>query len=328
MDIQDEQGTGIMKVMVTGGAGMVGKNFLEHPLVSKLEIFAPDIPELNLFDYPAVKAYIEKLKPDIIVHAAGRVGGIQANMKAPVAFLLENLDMGRNLVWAARNCGVKKLINLGSSCMYPRNAPNPLKEDMLMKGELEPTNEGYALAKITVSRLCSYISRENPDYRYKTLIPCNLYGRWDKFSPEHSHMIPAVIRKIHQARAAGETNVVIWGDGTARREFMYAADIADCLAKAMFDFETLPEVMNVGLGTDFSIDDYYKAVAEAVGYAENFSHDESKPAGMSRKLVDITRQTAWGWKPKTSLKDGIALTYKFYLSNEDISQPGQAGSKQ
>jgi GDP-L-fucose synthase len=300
------------KVMLTGGSGMVGHNILEHPAASKLEFFAPDIPELNLFDYEAVKSYILKIKPDIIIHAAGRVGGIQANMKEPVAFLLENLDMGRNLVWAARNCGVKKLINLGSSCMYPRNAQNPLKEEMILNGELEPTNEGYALAKSVVSRLCAYISRENQDYRYKTLVPCNLYGRWDKFSLEHSHMIPAVIRKIHLAKLNGEKTVEIWGGGSARREFMYAGDIADCIHKAITDFESLPELMNVGLGHDHSIDDYYRTVAEVVGYAGGFTHDVSKPAGMARKLVDVSRQTAWGWRPKTALKDGLARTYEFF----------------
>jgi len=144
---------------------MVGKNILEHPAASKCEFFAPDISELDLFNFEAVTAYIAKVKPNIVIHAAGRVGGIQANMAQPVAFLLENLDMGRNLVWAARQCGVKKLINLGSSCMYPRNFSDPLKEEMVLKGELEPTNEGYAIAKVAVSRLCSYISRETPEFQ-------------------------------------------------------------------------------------------------------------------------------------------------------------------
>ena len=294
---------------------MVGHNVLEHPAASKFEIFAPGSRELNLFDYEAVRAYIAKVRPDFIIHAAGRVGGIQANMKAPVAFLLENLDMGRNLVWAARNCGVKRLINLGSSCMYPRNAPNPLKEEMILQGELEPTNEGYALAKTVVSRLAAYISRENPEFSYKTLIPCNLYGRWDKFAPEHSHMIPAVIRKLHLAKVNGDKTVEIWGGGTARREFLYAGDIADCIHRAIAEFDTLPDVMNVGLGRDYTINEYYEVVAETVGYKGGFPHDLSKPAGMAQKLVEISRQTAWGWKPKTALKDGIAKTYEFFLKH-------------
>jgi GDP-L-fucose synthase len=310
-----------MKLMLTGGSGMVGRNVLEHPSIAKFEVFAPDIPELDLFDYAAVKAYIAKVKPDMIVHAAGRVGGIQANIKAPVAFLLENLDMGRNLVWAAKNCGVTKIINLGSSCMYPRNAANPLKEETLLQGELEPTNEGYALAKIAVSRLCSYISKETPEFRYKTLIPCNLYGRWDKFSPEHSHMLPAVIRKLHMAKLNGEKTVEIWGDGAARREFMYAGDIADCICRAAANFDSLPEIMNAGTGGDCSINEFYQVVSEVVGYKGAFTHDLTKPAGMARKLLDISRQTAWGWKPAHTLEAGIKKTYEFFLRHAGADHP-------
>lgn len=304
-----------MKIFLTGGSGMVGRNIMEHPAAKNYEFFAPDIPDLDLFNFAAVTAYIEKVKPDFIIHAAGRVGGIHANMANPVAFLLENLDMGRNLVWAARQCGVKKLVNLGSSCMYPRNAPNPLKEEMVLQGELEPTNEGYALAKTVVSRLCSYINRETPEFAYKTIVPCNLYGRWDKFSPEHSHMIPAVIRKLHLARVNGLKTIDIWGDGTARREFMYAGDIADCIHRAVTHFDTLPELMNAGLGGDHSINDYYRAVADVVGYKGDFTHDLTKPAGMARKLVDTSRMEAWGWKPPTPLKDGIAAAYEFFKTN-------------
>lgn len=303
------------KIFLTGGSGMVGHNIMEHPAAKNYEFFAPDIPDLDLFNFSAVKAYIEKVKPDFIIHAAGRVGGIHANMANPVAFLLENLDMGRNLVWAARQCGVKKLINLGSSCMYPRNAPNPLKEEMVLQGELEPTNEGYALAKTVVSRLCVYINRETPEFAYKTIVPCNLYGRWDKFDPVHSHMIPAVIRKLHLARVNGLKTIDIWGDGTARREFMYAGDIADCIHRAITHFDTLPELMNAGLGGDHSINDYYRAVADVVGYTGDFTHDLTKPAGMARKLVDTSRMQAWGWKPPTPLKDGIAKAYEFFLKH-------------
>jgi len=304
-----------MRIFLTGGSGMVGRNILEHASAKRHEFFAPDMQELTLFDFGAVRAAIEGFCPEMIIHAAGRVGGIQANMTNPVAFLLENLDLGRNLVWAARQCGVKHLINLGSSCMYPRNAPNPLKEEMVLQGELEPTNEGYALAKIVVSRLCSYISRENPEYRYKTLIPCNLYGRWDKFSPEHSHMIPAVIRKLHMAVTSGQKTSDIWGDGNARREFMYAGDLADCIHRAVDEFVSLPDLMNVGVGRDYSVNDYYGAVAEVVGFSGEFSHDLAKPAGMARKLVDISRQEAWGWRPKTALKDGISAAYEFFKAN-------------
>lgn len=302
-----------MRILITGASGMVGRNFVEHPKCSSFALLTPSSSELNLLDYQAAEQYISKHKPDIIIHAAGRVGGIQANIKEPVRFLLENLDMGRNIVWAARQAGVKKLINLGSSCMYPRNATNPLKEESLLQGELEPTNEGYALAKITVSRLCIYINQENPEFQYKTILPCNLYGRFDKFDPAHSHLIPAVIHKIHQAKVNNEQEVVIWGDGQARREFMYAGDLADCLVHGVKKFEQMPQVMNAGIGFDYSVNEYYQTVAEVVGYKGTFTYDLTKPVGMKQKVVDVSKLNSWGWKAKTSLHDGLAKTYDFYL---------------
>ena len=160
--------------------------------------------------------------------------------------------MGRNIVWAAHNAKVKRFLNLGSSCMYPHNAVNPLREEMILQGELEPTNEGYALAKIAVNRLCEYISKEHPEHQYKTLVPCNLYRPHNKFSPEHSHLIPSIIHKLHLAKVSGRDTVDIWSDGTARREFMYAGDMADCMAEAVKPFDTLPSTMNVGITYDYN----------------------------------------------------------------------------
>lgn len=292
---------------------MVGKNVLEHPAIKSYEMVTPLRKELNLLDYAAVERFIREHKPDMVIHAAGTVGGIQANMKEPVRFLMDNLDMGRNIVWASRQIGIRKLINLGSSCMYPRNALNPLPEDAILQGELEPTNEGYALAKITIARLCQYISRENPDYQYKTLIPCNLYGRWDRFDLFSGHMIPAVIMKIHEAKERDYNHVEMWGDGTARREFMFAGDFADSLVHAIHHFDSMPSIMNVGTGRDFSIDEYYRAIASAIGYKGSFTHDLSKPVGMKQKMVKIDLLNAWGWRARTSLKEGLTATYQFYL---------------
>ena len=182
-----------MRILLTGGGGMVGRNLLEHPSISSFEVIAPSSNELDLLDFKTVQNYLCKHEPDMVIHAAGKVGGIQANMREPVSFLMDNLDMGRNIVWAAHQAGVKQLINLGSSCMYPRNHQEPFVEDMVLKGELEPTNEGYALAKVVVTRLCEYIMREDSRYQYKTLIPFNLYGRYDKFDPSNSHLIPAIL---------------------------------------------------------------------------------------------------------------------------------------
>lgn len=292
---------------------MVGRNVLEHSEIGEFEILAPRSNELDLRDFNAVTSYLNKHRPDMVIHAAGKVGGIQANMREPVSFLMDNLDMGRNIVWAAHEAGITRLINLGSSCMYPRNHSEPLREEMVLKGELEPTNEGYALAKVVTARLCEYIMREDASYQYKTLIPCNIYGRHDKFNPAHSHLVPAIIHKVHLAKQSGKGSVEIWGDGTARREFMYAGDLADAVVHAIKKFDTLPNYMNVGLGHDYTIDEYYQAAANVMGYTGGFVHDVSKPVGMARKLVSVERQQAWGWTARHELSDGIEKTYSYYL---------------
>jgi GDP-L-fucose synthase len=301
------------RLLLTGGGGMVGRNLLEHPAIGEFEVLAPRSAELDLCNFNEVQAYLRAHQPDMVIHAAGKVGGIQANMREPVGFLLENLDMGRNIVWASRQAGVKQLLNLGSSCMYPRNHNEPLKEELVLKGELEPTNEGYALAKVVTARLCEYIMREDASYQYKTLIPCNLYGRHDKFDPAHSHLIPAIIHKVHQAKQNGQESVEIWGDGTARREFMYSGDLADALVRAIKEFEVLPAMMNIGLGHDYTINEYYQAAADVMGYTGTFVHDLSKPVGMARKLVSVERQLAWGWRAQNELRSGIEKTYDYYL---------------
>lgn len=301
------------RILLTGSGGMVGRNLLEHPNIGEFEVLAPRSSKLDLRDFGAVQAYLEKHQPDMVVHAAGKVGGIQANIREPVGFLLNNLDMGRNIVWAAHQAGIKRLINLGSSCMYPRNHSEPLREDMVLNGELEPTNEGYALAKVVTARLCEYIMREDASYQYKTLIPCNIYGRHDKFEPAHSHLVPAIIHKIHQAKQSGQETVEIWGDGTARREFMYAGDLADAVLRAITNFDALPAYMNVGVGHDYTINEYHQAAAAVMGYTGSFVHDLSKPVGMARKLVSVERQQAWGWSARHELRDGIEKTYSYYL---------------
>jgi GDP-L-fucose synthase len=304
-----------MKILLTGANGMVGKNILESPLSSQFDFIFPSSSELNLLDKEEVSRFLKKHSPDMVIHAAGIVGGIQANIASPVRFLVDNMQMGLNILTEARDAGVQRFMNMSSSCMYPRNAPNPLSENLILKGELEPTNEGYALAKIASTRLCEYINREDEEFFYKTVIPCNLYGRYDKFDPNHSHMIPAVIRKIAEAREQGKEVIDIWGDGLARREFMYAGDLADFVFYAISKFEEMPQNINVGLGHDYTINEYYQAIADVIGFEGQFEHDLSKPVGMRQKLIDDSKLQEFGWHYKTELSDGIRKTYQFYLES-------------
>lgn len=301
-----------IKILITGSTGMVGRNILENKDISKFDLLIPNSKELNLLNYDAVDQYIKKNKPDFIIHTAGKVGGIQANIAHPVSFLVENLDMGRNIIMAAKNNEVKNLINLSSSCMYPREAKNPLSEDLILKGELEPTNEGYAIAKVMSTRLCEYINKEDERFKYKTIIPCNLYGRYDKFESKHSHMLPAVIKKIHEAKINNLNQIDIWGDGKARREFMYAGDLADFIIYAIQNFSKMPQNINVGLGHDYTINEYYQIIADVIGYEGEFIHDLTKPVGMKQKLIDDTKLKEFGWNYKTSLVKGIEITYEYY----------------
>jgi GDP-L-fucose synthase len=306
-----------MKILLTGSRGMVGSNISKHPHAQNHEILVPTSSELNLLDSENVQIYINTNRPDMVIHAAGIVGGIQANMAEPVRFLVDNMQMGLNILMASKIHKVKQFMNLSSSCMYPRDAQNPLSEDFILKGELEPTNEGYAIAKVTSTRLCEYINRENKSFLYKTVIPCNLYGKYDKFDSKHSHMIPAVIRKINNAKNNILNSIDIWGDGLSRREFMYAADFADFVYYAIDNFEVMPQNINVGLGHDYTINEYYQKIADVVGYQGKFTHDLSRPTGIQQKLIDDTRLKEFGWQYQTTLEQGIQKTYEYFLNEVD-----------
>jgi GDP-L-fucose synthase len=303
-----------MKVFLTGSRGMVGKNILNHDYASNYEILSPTRRELNLLDAQSVQDYIVANKPDMVIHAAGVVGVIQANMEKPVKFLVDNMLMGMNVLMASKAYGVKMFLNLSSSCMYPRDAQNPLSEDLILSGKLEPTNEGYAIAKVASTLLCEYINREDESFLYKTVIPCNLFGKYDNFEPRHSHMIPAVIKKIDDAKNQSKDSVDIWGDGSAKREFMYAGDFADFVYYAIDNFEKMPQNINVGLGYDYTIDEYYEIIAKAVSYKGSFTHNLSMPTGMQQKLIDNTKLKDFGWQHQTSLEQGIQKTYDYFLS--------------
>lgn len=302
-------------LLITGAGGMVGQNLLHHPGIKDWQVLAPSSRELDLRDKAAVSAYLTQHRPDAVVHAAGVVGGIQANMAEPVRFLAANAEIGINVVLGCLDAGVRTLLNLASSCMYPKALGNGLSEDKILTGPLEPTNEGYALAKIVTMRMCEFAMRENPALAYKTLIPCNLYGKWDKFDPKHSHLVPAIIHKVHTAMESGAPEIEIWGDGTARREFMYAGDLADAIIRALADPSALPDTLNIGPGHDYTINEYYDIVARVIGWRGDFTHDLTRPVGMKQKLLDVTRQTEWGWVPATSIETGIKATYDFYLKD-------------
>lgn len=304
-----------MKIFLSGGNGMVGRNIRSLAQTSGHIIDSPSRHELDLLDAQALEYYLIQSAPDMVIHAAGLVGGIQANIAAPYDFCFQNLKIGMNLIQASYNAGITQLLNMGSSCMYPRSAPNPLNESALLTGELEPTNEGYAVAKIAVAKLAYYLSRQY-GVAYKTIIPCNLYGMWDKFDVKNSHMIPSVIRKIHEAKEQGQKCVELWGDGTARREFLFAEDLVDFIFFALERFDLLPNQMNVGLGFDYSINEYYSVIRDVLAYEGDFKHDLTKPTGMKQKLVDVSIQNGLGWHPKTDLKTGIERTYQFFLTGD------------
>jgi GDP-L-fucose synthase len=298
------------KIYITGGSGLVGKNLIEALDAASLKYVAPTSREVDLLDDHALLKSLKFHRPDLVIHCAGIVGGIAANMAEPYLFCDQNTRMGLNLVRAAKDAGVERLLNLGSSCMYPAQAENPLTESAILSGYLEPTNEGYALAKIVTSKLCEYVSQQ-AGVQYKTIIPCNIYGRHDQFDPFRSHMIPSAILKTHKALMDDRSTVEIWGDGLSRREFMYAGDLADFIVFAIKSFSELPTLLNVGLGVDYSINEYYAVIAEVVGFKGEFVHDLSKPTGMKQKVVDISAQRALGWRPTTELARGIQETYDF-----------------
>lgn len=303
-----------MKILLTGSNGMVGKNIIEQNLDDSLTFLTPSKKELNLNNYNLVCDYIKKNKPSFIVHAAGVVGGIIFNMNNQAYSLTENMNIGLNIVNAAKNNNVKNFINISSSCIYPRNLNKPIHESELLSGYLEPTNEGYAIAKIAMLKLCNFISHDK-SLNYKTVIPCNLFGKYDHFDENNSHLIPSLIKRIHEAKTSNIDSIKMWGDGSARREFMYASDFGNFIQYAIKNFSMMPLNLNVGLGYDYSIQDYYEKVAEVINYSGKFIKDNSMPVGMKNKLIDSKELKKFGWTAKTDLTSGILQTFNYYKKN-------------
>lgn len=270
--------------------------------------------ELDLLDQGAVLRFFETERPEYVFMAAAKVGGIQANNSQPAPFIYENLQLQNNIIHSAWKAGVKKLLNLGSSCIYPKMAPQPLQEEYLLTGPLEPTNESYAIAKIAGLKLCQAYRRQY-GVDFISAMPTNLYGPNDNFDLNNSHVLPALIRKFHEAGLSGEKEVVCWGSGSPRREFLYSDDLARACVFLMKNYSE--EIfINVGTGTDVTIAELANMVKEAVGFQGEIVWDKSKPDGTPRKLMDVSRLTAMGWKPQVDLPTGIRLAFQAFLQNQ------------
>lgn len=282
------------------------------------ELVAPSRSELDLLDAPATCAYLARTRPDVVVHTAGRVGGIAENVADPTGFLLQNTLINTHVIGGALESGVPRLLNLGSSCMFPRDFRQPLVEDDLLKGELEPTNEGYALAKIMAERLCRYAAVQH-DRCFRTLVPSNLYGPHDHFELGRAHLVAAAVAKVVRAVDEGQSVVEVWGHGTARREFTYVEDLAAWVVDVLPRMEELPLMVNVGEGTDHSVREYYEVVADVVGFTGELAFDTTRPAGMKQKLMDSSVARRHGWEPRTELYDGIRRTVAWYRAQRSAT---------
>ena len=302
------------KIFVAGHRGMVGSALiraLEAAGFSKL--LKRDRSELDLGDSAAVSKFFAKEKPEVVIFAAAKVGGIKANNDQPVEFLLENLRVQNSVIAAAHENGARKLLFLGSSCIYPKLAPQPIPESALLSGPLEPTNEAYAIAKIAGVKLCQAFSREY-GANFVSAMPTNLYGPNDNFDLETSHVLAALLRKAYEAKKSSARELVVWGTGTPRREFLHADDCASACLFLLEKYDS-PEIVNVGWGEDISIRELAELVCEVVGFDGELSWDKTKPDGTPRKLLDVSKLRGLGWTPTIPLRDGIAQAYDWFLKN-------------
>jgi GDP-L-fucose synthase len=302
------------KVLITGGGGMVGGNIAERARKCGWQVFTPSSADLDLRDASLTLRYLKDQEIESIIHCAARVGGIAANIAAPADFILNNLQIDSSIISSARKLKVQKFIYFGSSCMYPRDISQPMGEEKIMSAPLEPTNEGYALAKIAGAKSVESVAKQD-SLDWKVLIPSNLYGPRDNFDEFTSHLIPAVIGKIAKAKKDNSSDIEIWGDGQARREFTYVGDVADFIVKNFGSIKGWPGIMNIGFGADHSIDDYYNAIGKELDFNGTFTHNLEKPVGMKQKLMDSTVAKRYGWNPQTDLQTGIAKTVTWYLES-------------
>jgi GDP-L-fucose synthase len=302
------------KIYVAGHRGMVGSAIVRHLRAAGYEnVVTRTRQELDLLDQAAVRAFYAAERPDYVIIAAAKVGGIMANKEHQADFLYENLQIQNNIIWGAHELKVKKLMFLGSSCIYPRAAAQPMKEEYFLTGPFEPTNEGYAVAKSAGMKLCEKLHEQYGD-RYITCMPTNLYGENDNFDLQSSHVFPALIRRFHEAKLSGAPSVTMWGTGAARREFLYVGDLAEAVVHLMNRYDGR-QFLNVGTGEDISIAELAAKIKTLVGYEGEIIYDTSKPDGMPRKLLDVSRIHEAGWHHRTSLDEGLRIAYDWFRSN-------------
>ena len=301
-------------IFIAGHSGLAGSAIL-RALQSRgySRLIVRKHQELELTDARAVKDFFQQERPESVFLAAAKVGGIQANNTLPAEFLRENLLIQTHVLHEAWQAGVKKLLFLGSSCIYPKLAPQPIPESALLTGELEPTNDAYALAKIAGIQLCKAY-RKQYGANFIAVMPTNLYGPQDNFHPEHSHVLPALLRRFHEAQRDGLQEVTVWGSGTPKREFLHSDDLASACLFLMEHYDS-PEIINIGWGQDCTIRELAEMIAKTVGYTGKLKWDDSRPDGTPRKVLDNRKLTALGWEPKISLQEGLRLTYQWYLKN-------------
>ncbi len=302
------------KIYVAGHRGMVGSAIVRELRRAGYDnLVLKTHAELDLLEQNKVKEFFESEKPDYVFLAAAKVGGIVANNEAPADFLYQNMVLEMNIIHSAWQNGCKKLLFLGSSCIYPKFAPQPMKEDCLLTSSLEPTNEGYALAKISGLKYCEYLNRQYGT-NYISVMPTNLYGPNDNYHPSHSHVLPALIRRFHEAKLSNTPSVTCWGDGSPLREFLYVDDLANLCVFLMNNYEG-NETVNAGTGLEITIKELSELVAEIVGYKGKILWDTSKPNGTPRKLLDVSKSKQLGWEPRVTLREGIALAYQDFLTS-------------
>jgi GDP-L-fucose synthase len=304
-----------MKIFIAGHNGMVGSALVRRlERESGVTLLLRSRQELNLISQAAVDAFFATEKPDVAIVGAAKVGGIHANNTYPAEFIYENLAIASNTVHGAYKAGVKRLLFLGSSCIYPKHAPQPMPEDCLLSSALEPTNEAYAIAKIAGLKLCQYY-RKQYGVLFHSGMPTNLYGPGDNYHPQNSHVLPALIRRFHEAKETGLPEVVAWGTGTPMREFLHVDDLADACA-FLLKLDNPPDWINIGTGTDVTIKELTETVATAIGYKGRITWEASKPDGTPRKLMDVSRLTNLGWKARLGLREGIEKAYASFLAEK------------